>query len=105
MKTVRLTMAQALLRFLDKQYLDVDGREQVRRGVFGIFGHGNVVGLGEALVDGSHGLPYYQGHNEQGMAHAAIGYAKQMRRRQIFAVTSSIGRGRSTWSRPRGLPR
>jgi 3D-(3,5/4)-trihydroxycyclohexane-1,2-dione acylhydrolase (decyclizing) len=94
MKTVRLTMAQALLRFLDKQYLDVDGREnKFVRGVFGIFGHGNVVGLGEALVDGSHGLPYYQGHNEQGMAHAAIGYAKQMRRRQIFAVTSSIGPG------------
>jgi 3D-(3,5/4)-trihydroxycyclohexane-1,2-dione acylhydrolase (decyclizing) len=94
MKTVRLTMAQALLRFLDNQYLDVDGREnKFVRGVFGIFGHGNVVGLGEALVDGSHGLTYYQGHNEQGMAHAAIGYAKQMRRRQIFAVTSSIGPG------------
>jgi 3D-(3,5/4)-trihydroxycyclohexane-1,2-dione acylhydrolase (decyclizing) len=61
--------------------------------VFGIFGHGNVVGIGEALVGGSHGLTYYQGHNEQGMAHAAIGFAKQMRRRQIFAVTSSIGPG------------
>lgn len=94
MKTVRLTMAQALLQFLEKQYLDVDGREnKFVRGVFGIFGHGNVVGLGEALVDGSHGLTYYQGHNEQGMAHAAIGFAKQMRRRQIFAVTSSIGPG------------
>jgi 3D-(3,5/4)-trihydroxycyclohexane-1,2-dione acylhydrolase (decyclizing) len=94
MKTVRLTMAQALVRFLDNQYLDIDGREhKFVRGVFGIFGHGNVVGLGEALVDGSHGLTYYQGHNEQGMAHAAIAYAKQMRRRQIFAVTSSIGPG------------
>jgi 3D-(3,5/4)-trihydroxycyclohexane-1,2-dione acylhydrolase (decyclizing) len=94
MKTVRLTMAQALLQFLDNQYLEVDGHEnKFVRGVFGIFGHGNVVGLGEALVDGSHGLTYYQGHNEQGMAHAAIGYAKQMRRRQIFAVTSSIGPG------------
>ena len=94
MKTVRLTMAQALVRFLDNQYLDIDGRERkFVRGVFGIFGHGNVVGLGEALVDGSHGLTYYQGHNEQGMAHAAIAYAKQMRRRQIFAVTSSIGPG------------
>ena len=71
MKTVRLTMAQALVRFLDNQYLDIDGREhKFVRGVFGIFGHGNVVGLGEALVDGSHGLTYYQGHNEQGMAHA-----------------------------------
>jgi 3D-(3,5/4)-trihydroxycyclohexane-1,2-dione acylhydrolase (decyclizing) len=94
MKTVRLTMAQALLRFLDNQYIAVDGHEsRFVRGVFGIFGHGNVVGLGEALVDGSHGLTYYQGHNEQGMAHAAIAYAKQTRRRQIFAVTSSIGPG------------
>jgi 3D-(3,5/4)-trihydroxycyclohexane-1,2-dione acylhydrolase (decyclizing) len=94
MKTVRLTMAQALVRFLDNQYLDVDGREiKFVRGVFGIFGHGNVVGLGEALVDGAHGLTYYQGHNEQGMAHAAIAYAKQRRRREIFAVTSSIGPG------------
>ncbi len=94
MRTVRLTMAQALVRFLDNQYLDVDGTEiKFVRGVFGIFGHGNVVGLGEALVGGSHGLTYYQGHNEQGMAHAAIAYAKQMRRRQIIAVTSSIGPG------------
>lgn len=94
MRTVRLTMAQALLRFLDNQYLVVDGREtKFVQGVFGIFGHGNVVGLGEALVDGSHGLTYYQGHNEQGMAHAAIAYAKQMRRREILAVTSSIGPG------------
>jgi 3D-(3,5/4)-trihydroxycyclohexane-1,2-dione acylhydrolase (decyclizing) len=94
MTTVRLTMAQALVRFLDNQYLEADGAEiKFVRGVFGIFGHGNVVGLGEALVDGSHGLTYFQGHNEQGMAHAAIAYAKQMRRRQIFAVTSSIGPG------------
>src|SRR5512137_1287500 len=94
MHTIRLTMAQALIRFLDNQYLEVDGTDtKFVRGVFGIFGHGNVVGLGEALVGGSHGLTYYQGHNEQGMAHAAIAYAKQMRRRQIFAVTSSIGPG------------
>jgi 3D-(3,5/4)-trihydroxycyclohexane-1,2-dione acylhydrolase (decyclizing) len=94
MTSVRLTMAQALVQFLDNQYLDFDGIEiKFVRGIFGIFGHGNVVGLGEALVDGSHGLTFYQGHNEQGMAHAAIAYAKQMRRRQIFAVTSSIGPG------------
>ena len=94
MKTIRLTMAQALVRFLDNQYLEVDG-ELIKfvRGVFGIFGHGNVLGLGEALVEGNHKLTYYQGHNEQGMAHAAIAYAKQMNRRQIFAVTSSIGPG------------
>ncbi len=94
MNTVRLTMAQALVQFLDRQYLEADGVEtKFVRGVFGIFGHGNVVGLGEALADGSHGLTYYQGHNEQGMAHAAIAYAKQLRRRQILAVTSSIGPG------------
>ena len=94
MKTIRLTMAQALLRFLDNQYLEADGVEhKFVAGVFGIFGHGNVVGLGEALAEGGTGLTYYQGHNEQGMAHAAIGFAKQSRRRRIMAVTSSIGPG------------
>jgi 3D-(3,5/4)-trihydroxycyclohexane-1,2-dione acylhydrolase (decyclizing) len=93
-KTVTMTMAQALVRFLDAQYVEIDGQEnKFVKGVFGIFGHGNVVGLGEALVEGRHGLTYYQGHNEQGMAHVAIGFAKQMKRRQIFAVTSSIGPG------------
>lgn len=92
--TVRLTMAQALLRFLDNQYLEADGVEhKFVRGVFAIFGHGNVVGLGEALAEEKHNLEFYQGHNEQGMAHAAIGFAKQRNRRQIFAVTSSIGPG------------
>ena len=94
MKTIRLTMAQALLRFLDNQYLEADGVEhKFVAGVFGIFGHGNVVGLGEALAEGGTGLTYYQGHNEQGMAHAAIGFAKQSQRRRIMAVTSSIGPG------------
>jgi len=94
MKTVRLTMAQALLRFLDAQYLESDGVEhKFVRGVFGIFGHGNVVGLGEALAEEKTGLTYYPGHNEQGMAHAAIGFAKQSNRKRIFAVTSSIGPG------------
>jgi len=93
-KSVRLTMAQALLRFLDAQYLESDGVEhKFVRGVFGIFGHGNVVGLGEALAEEKTGLTYYQGHNEQGMAHAAIGFAKQSNRKRIFAVTSSIGPG------------
>jgi len=93
-KTVRLTMAQALLRFLDAQYASFDGVEiKFVKGVGGIFGHGNVVGLGEALAQGGHGLTYFQGHNEQGAAHMAIGYAKQMNRKQIFAVTSSIGPG------------
>ena len=94
MKTVRLTMAQALLQFLDAQYVDFDGAEtKFVKGVCGIFGHGNVVGLGEALAGGGHSLTYFQGHNEQGAAHMAIGFAKQSNRRQIFAVTSSIGPG------------
>jgi 3D-(3,5/4)-trihydroxycyclohexane-1,2-dione acylhydrolase (decyclizing) len=94
MKSVRLTMAQALLRFLDAQYADFDGTQvKFVKGVCGIFGHGNVVGLGEALAGDAHSLRYYQGHNEQGAAHMAIGFAKQSNRRQIFAVTSSIGPG------------
>jgi len=94
LKSVRLTMAQALLRFLDNQYLQSDGVEyKFVQGVFGIFGHGNVVGLGEALVEEKLKLAYYQGHNEQGMAHAAIGFAKQANRKRICAVTSSIGPG------------
>jgi 3D-(3,5/4)-trihydroxycyclohexane-1,2-dione acylhydrolase (decyclizing) len=92
--TVRLTMAQALLRFLDAQFVELDGVEtKFVKGVGGIFGHGNVVGLGEALAGGGHGLVYFQGHNEQGAAHMAVGFAKQSNRRQIFAVTSSIGPG------------
>ena len=94
MSTVRLTTAQALVRFLDAQYIEWEGREaRFVDGVVGIFGHGNVVGLGEALAAEGHGLVYYQGHNEQGAAHLAIGYAKQSNRRRILAVTSSIGPG------------
>ena len=94
MGTVRLTMAQALLRFLDNQYVVFDGTEtKFVEGVFGIFGHGNVVGLGEAIVEGQHRLVFRQGHNEQGMAHAAMGFAKQHNRRRIYAVTSSVGPG------------
>jgi len=91
---IRLTMAQALLRFLANQYVVMDGKEhQFVAGVFGIFGHGNVTGLGEALEYDNYGLTYYQGHNEQGMAHAASAYAKQKNRLSIFACTSSIGPG------------
>lgn len=94
MKTVRLTMAQALLKFLNNQYVLIDGEERkFVRGVFGIFGHGNVTGIGQALEDDPHGLPYFQGKNEQGMAHAAIAYAKQKNRLEIFACTTSIGPG------------
>ncbi len=94
MRTVRLTMAQALVRFLDNQYVSVDGKEEkFVEGMFGIFGHGCVAGLGEALQEPDHSLKFFQGHNEQGMAHAAIGYAKQNLRKKIMAVTSSIGPG------------
>lgn len=94
MKTRRLTVAQALVEFLDNQYISVDGNEtKFVHGVIGIFGHGNVVGLGEALYTHSGDLKYYQGKNEQSMGHIAIGYAKQKNRKQIMAVTSSVGPG------------
>lgn len=91
---MKLTMAQALVKFLDNQYVCFDGKEEkFVNGIFGIFGHGCVVGIGQALEQGGHNLTYYQGHNEQGMAHAAIAYAKQNHRRKIIACTSSIGPG------------
>ncbi len=91
---MKLTMAQALVKFLDNQYVSFDGEEtKFVKGIFGIFGHGCVVGIGQALEQGGHDLTYYQGHNEQGMAHAAIAFAKQSDRRQIIACTSSIGPG------------
>ncbi len=94
MKTERLTMAQALVRFLENQYLEVDGEQTpFVRGVFIIPGHGNVVGLGQALQQEGRRLEIYQGKNEQGMAQAAVAFAKQKKRKQIFAVTSSIGPG------------
>jgi len=87
-------MAQALLRFLDTQYVSLDGIEyKFVQGVMGIFGHGNVTGLGEALEYGGTSLRYIQGNNEQGLVHAATAYAKQKNRLGIFACTSSIGPG------------
>ena len=94
MKTVRLTTAQAIVRFLTAQRTVIDGEERpLLAGVFGIFGHGNVTCLGEALHDARGVLPTYRGQNEQGMALAAIGFAKAMRRRQFMAATSSVGPG------------
>ncbi|BCQ32940.1 MULTISPECIES: 3D-(3,5/4)-trihydroxycyclohexane-1,2-dione acylhydrolase (decyclizing) [Erwinia] len=94
MGKIRLTTAQALVRFLDNQYLSVDGVEtKFVKGIFAIFGHGNVLGLGQALEQDSGDLVVYQGRNEQGMAHAAIGFAKQKLRREIIACTSSVGPG------------
>jgi 3D-(3,5/4)-trihydroxycyclohexane-1,2-dione acylhydrolase (decyclizing) len=94
MHTVRLTVAQALVQFLDSQYILMDGKEsKFVRGIMGIFGHGNVTGLGEAIENHRGDLEFIQGKNEQGMAHAAIAFAKQMNRRAIYACTSSIGPG------------
>lgn len=93
-KTVRLTMAQALVKFLSNQYIHVDGTEtRFVQGMMGIFGHGNVVGLGQALEQYQDDLPYIQGKNEQEIAHVCVAYAKQMRRRAIYACTASIGPG------------
>jgi len=94
MTTIRLTMAQALTRYLAAQTSEVDGREvSLFSGVFAIFGHGNVAGLGEALYDVRERLPTLRAHNEQGMALAAIAFAKASRRRRMMACTSSIGPG------------
>ena len=94
MTTIRLSMSQALLKFLDQQYVSVDGQEfKFVQGVMGIFGHGNVTGLGEALERSPGSLTFIQGKNEQGMVHAAAAFAKQRKRRQIYACTSSIGPG------------
>lgn len=94
MSTTRLTMAQALVKFLDNQYVEVDGvQSKFVAGIFTIFGHGNVLGLGQALEQDSGDLLVHQGRNEQGMAHAAIGFAKQHLRRKIYACSSSVGPG------------
>jgi 3D-(3,5/4)-trihydroxycyclohexane-1,2-dione acylhydrolase (decyclizing) len=94
MTTTRLTMAQALVKFLDNQYVEVDGvQSKFVAGVFTIFGHGNVLGLGQALEQDSGDLVVHQGRNEQGMCHAAMGFAKQHLRRKIYACTSSVGPG------------
>jgi 3D-(3,5/4)-trihydroxycyclohexane-1,2-dione acylhydrolase (decyclizing) len=92
--TVKLTMAQALVRFLANQYVERDGVEQrFFAGCFGIFGHGNVAGVGQALQQYSGDLTYYQARNEQAMVHAAAAYARQKNRLQTLACTSSIGPG------------
>lgn len=94
MQTERMTMAQALIRFLNQQYVSVDGDETpFVEGVATIFGHGNVLGIGQALEQDPGHLKIMQGCNEQGIAHMATGFAKQHRRQRIFAVTSSVGPG------------
>ena len=102
MVTRRMTVAQAVVQFLGNQYAvdDAGGpeyRERLFPGMFGIFGHGNVAGVGQALkqaqVRDPALMPYYQGRNEQAMVHQAVGYARHTRRRATYAVTSSIGPG------------
>ncbi|CAL9359106.1 3D-(3,5/4)-trihydroxycyclohexane-1,2-dione acylhydrolase (decyclizing) [Streptomyces sp. enrichment culture] len=92
--TRRLTTAQALVRFLSAQYTERDGvRRRLISGTWGIFGHGNVAGIGQALVEYADVMPYHQGRNEQSMVHAAVGHARQLNRLSAQAVTTSIGPG------------
>ncbi|MFD5349586.1 thiamine pyrophosphate-binding protein, partial [Streptomyces anulatus] len=108
--TRRLTTAQALVAFLARQYTERDGRRQrLISATWGIFGHGNVAGIGQALMEAgggrsgggnggagngaAHRMPYLQGRNEQAMVHAAVGYARQSGRLSAHAVTTSIGPG------------
>lgn len=94
MKTLRLTAAQATVRWLAAQNVVVDGETMnYFAGAWAIFGHGNVAGLGEALYAERERFPTWRAHNEQGMAHAAIAYAKQMRRQRAMVCTTSIGPG------------
>ncbi len=92
--TTRLTVAQALVRFLAAQYTERDGvRQRLIGATWGIFGHGNVAGIGQALLEHAEEMPYHQGRNEQAMVHAAVGYARQSGRLSTHAVTTSIGPG------------
>ena len=91
---IKMSMGEAIVRFLENQYVSLDGKEEkFVEGFFTIFGHGCVLGVGEALSMAHHSLKVYQGKNEQGMAHAAIAYAKQHNRRKILPCISSIGPG------------
>src|SRR3954468_19159115 len=91
---MRLTVAQALVRFLSVQYSERDGSQQrLIAGCFGIFGHGNVAGVGQALLESADAMPFYHARNEQAMVHTAAAYARQKNRLQALACTSSIGPG------------
>jgi 3D-(3,5/4)-trihydroxycyclohexane-1,2-dione acylhydrolase (decyclizing) len=94
MQTIRLTTAQALVRYLAAQRVIIERREEpLFAGCWAIFGHGNVAALGEALHEARATLPTFRAHNEQAMALAAIAFAKAKNRRQVMACTSSIGPG------------
>src|SRR5213083_2639168 len=107
-KTIRLTMAQAVVRYLAAQRSEIDGPDGPQdqplvAGTFAIFGHGNVAGMGEALAAAEDVLPTYRAHNEQSMALAAIAYAKAKNRRQFMACTTSIGPGATNMITAAGL--
>ena len=94
MTTIRLTAAQACVRYIVSQYVETDaGKIPYFAGVWAIFGHGNVAGLGEALASAAESLPTFRAHNEKAMAHAAIAYDKQKRRARAMICTTSIGPG------------
>ena len=94
MTTHRLTVAQALLRFLANQHTERDGqRQRLIAGCWGIFGHGNVAGVGQALLESGEQMPYLQGRHGQAMVHAAVGFARQRNRMSTYACTTSIGPG------------
>src|ERR671914_325970 len=93
-RTVRLTVAQAVITYLAKQYSVADGqRRRLIPATLGIFGHGNVAAMGQALDQLSDLMPFVQGRHEQSLAHLAVGYAKAMNRHTTLAVTASIGPG------------
>ena len=96
--TIQLTVAQALVKFLGAQYSESDGEEQkLFAGCFGIFGHGNVAGIGQALLQAEleepETLRYILGRNEQAMVHTAVAYARMKNRLQTYAVSTSVGPG------------
>jgi len=105
MNTIRLTAAQAIVKYLTNQYMRQDDGSEIPlfAGVWAIFGHGNVAGIGEALYQVRDQLPTYRGHNEQSMAHIAIAYAKSKKRQQLMAATSSIGPGATNMVTAAGL--
>ena len=93
-ETIKLTTAQAIVKWLSNQFINIDGKEfHLCGGGFGIFGHGNVTCLGEALYDEQDTLPLYRGQNEQSMGFAAAGYAKQWLRQRFMFCTASAGPG------------
>lgn len=98
MNTIKMTTAQALVKFMNQQYVEFDGIEhKFIHGIFTIFGHGNVVGLGQALEEDAGSLEVYQGCNEQGMAHIAMGYAKQNKRKRSMPSPLLSALAQQTW--------